>query len=214
MIGGVVVNRIAMVLDIIINLFCGAMNCMLVVMDGLDIVLVIVVVVKLVMSLMVDDVVIILMGRVVVNRLAMVLDIIINLFCGAMNCMLVVMDGLDIVLVIVVVVKLVMSLMVDDVVIILMGRVVVNRLVMVLDIIINLFCGAMYCMLVVMDGLDILLIIIVVVKLRMHVLSYFMLVSIVVLGKDMFDDFVLVRGLLRVVMRFSVAVSEIISATK
>ena len=41
-----------------------------------------------------------------------------------------------------------------------------------------------------------------------------MLVSIVVLGKDMFDDFVLVRGLLRVVMRFSVAVSEIISATK
>ena len=153
-------------------------------------------------------------GGVVVNRLAMVLDIIINLFCGAMNCMLVVMDGLDIVLVIVVVVKLVMSLMVDDVVIILMGRVVVNRLVMVLDIIINLFCGAMYCMLVVMDGLDILLIIIVVVKLRMHVLSYFMLVSIVVLGKDMFDDFVLVRGLLRVVMRFSVAVSEIISATK
>ena len=131
-----------------------------------------------------------------------------------MNCMLVVMDGLDIVLVIVVVVKLVMSLMVDDVVIILMGRVVVNRLVMVLDIIINLFCGAMNCMLVVMDGLDILLIIIVVVKLRMHVLSYFMLVSIVVLGKDMFDDFVLVRGLLRVVMRFSVAVSEIISATK
>ena len=153
-------------------------------------------------------------GGVVVNRIAMVLDIIINLFCGAMNCMLVVMDGLDIVLVIVVVVKLVMSLMVDDVVIILMGRVVVNRLVMVLDIIINLFCGAMYCMLVVMDGLDILLIIIVVVKLRMHVLSYFMLVSIVVLGKDMFDDFVLVRGFLRVVMRFSVAVSEIISATK
>ena len=128
--------------------------------------------------------------------------------------MLVVMDGLDIVLVIVVMVKLVMSLMVDDVVIILMGRVVVNRLAMVLDIIINLFCGAMNCMLVVMDGLDILLIIIVVVKLRMHVLSYFMLVSIVVLGKDMFDDFVLVRGLLRVVMRFSVAVSEIISATK
>ena len=90
----------------------------------------------------------------------------------------------------------------------------VNRIAMVLDIIINLFCGAMYCMLVVMDGLDILLIIIVVVKLRMHVLSYFMLVSIVVLGKDMFDDFVLVRGFLRVVMRFSVAVSEIISATK
>ena len=89
-----------------------------------------------------------------------------------------------------------------------------NRIAMVLDIIINLFCDAMYCMLVVMDGLDILLIIIVVVKLRMHVLSYFMLVSIVVLGKDMFDDFVLVRGLLRVVMRFSVAVSEIISATK
>ena len=131
-----------------------------------------------------------------------------------MHGVFVVMDGLDIVLVIVVMVKLVMSLMVDDVVIILMGRVVVNRLVMVLDIIINLFCGAMYCMLVVMDGLDILLIIIVVVKLRMHVLSYFMLVSIVVLGKDMFDDFVLVRGLLRVVMRFSVAVSEIISATK
>ena len=90
----------------------------------------------------------------------------------------------------------------------------VNRLAMVLDIIINLFCGAMNCMLVVMDGLDIVLVIVVVVKLRMHVLSYFMLVSIVVLGKDMFDDFVLVRGLLRVVMRFSVAVSEIISATK
>ena len=194
------------------------MHGVFVVMDGLDIMLVIVMVIKLVVELMVHRVVLSLMvlgsiDWVVENNFTTVRNIISVSKC-AMDGVLVIRSWFDVMLVIVVVVKLVVSLMVDDVVIILMGRVVVNRLVMVLDIIINLFCGAMYCMLVVMDGLDILLIIIVVVKLRMHVLSYFMLVSIVVLGKDMFDDFVLVRGLLRVVMRFSVAVSEIISATK
>jgi len=69
-------------------------------------------------------------------------------------------------------------------------------------------------MLVVMDWLDVALIIVVMVKLRMHVLSHLMLVWVVVLGKNMRNDFVLIGGFLRVVMRFLVSISEIISMAK
>ena len=116
------------------------MNCTLMEVDGLNIVLLIVVVIKLVMGIMVNDVVFSLMGvgRVVVNRLAMgaVLDLMF-LFAmldikieGRMNSVLVEVNGLDIVLIIVVVIKLVMGIMIDDVVLSLMGvgGVVVNRL--------------------------------------------------------------------------------------
>ena len=116
------------------------MNCTLMEVDGLNIVLLIVVVIKFVMGLMVDSMVFSFMGvrGVVVNRFAMgavvnrvrclrVLNIGME---SAMNGVLVVMDGLDIMLIIVVVIKLVMGIMIDDVVLSLMGvgGVVVNRL--------------------------------------------------------------------------------------
>ena len=178
------------------------MNCTLMEVDGLNIVLLIVVVIKLVMGIMVNDVVFSLMGvgRVVVNRLAMgaVLDLMF-LFAmldikieGRMNSVLVEVNGLDIVLIIVVVIKLVMGIMIDDVVLSFMGvrGVVVNRFAMgavvnrvrclrVLDIGME---SAMNGVLVVMDGLDIMLIIVVVIKLVMGIMIDDVVLSLMGVG--------------------------------
>ena len=178
------------------------MNCTLMEVDGLNIVLLIVVVIKLVMGIMVNDVVFSLMGvgRVVVNRLAMgaVLDLMF-LFAmldikieGRMNSVLVEVNGLDIVLIIVVVIKFVMGLMVDSMVFSFMGvrGVVVNRFAMgavvnrvrclrVLDIGME---SAMNGVLVVMDGLDIVLIIVVVIKLVMGIMIDDVVLSLMGVG--------------------------------
>ena len=178
------------------------MNCTLMEVDGLNIVLLIVVVIKLVMGIMVNDVVFSLMGvgRVVVNRLAMgaVLDLMF-LFAmldikieGRMNSVLVEVNGLDIVLIIVVVIKFVMGLMVDSMVFSFMGvrGVVVNRFAMgavvnrvrclrVLDIGME---SAMNGVLVVMDGLDIMLIIVVVIKLVMGIMIDDVVLSLMGVG--------------------------------
>jgi len=108
------------------------MHGVFVVMDGLDIMLVIVMVIKLVVELMVHRVVLSLMvlgsiDWVVENNFATVRNIISVSKC-AMDGVLVVRNWFDVMLVIVVVVKLVVSLMVDDVVLILMG---VGRVVMI-----------------------------------------------------------------------------------
>ena len=178
------------------------MNCTLMEVDGLNIVLLIVVVIKLVMGIMVNDVVFSLMGvgRVVVNRLAMgaVLDLMF-LFAmldikieGRMNSVLVEVNGLDIVLIIVVVIKFVMGLMVDSMVFSFMGvrGVVVNRFAM--DAVVNrVRClrvldigmeSAMNGVLVVMDGLDIMLIIVVVIKLVMGIMIDDVVLSLMGVG--------------------------------
>ena len=178
------------------------MNCTLMEVDGLNIVLLIVVVIKLVMGIMVNDVVFSLMGvgRVVVNRLAMgaVLDLMF-LFAmldikieGRMNSVLVEVNGLDIVLIIVVVIKFVMGLMVDSMVFSFMGvrGVVVNRFAM--DAVVNrVRClrvldigmeSAMNGVLVVMDGLDIVLIIVVVIKLVMGIMIDDVVLSLMGVG--------------------------------
>ena len=108
------------------------MHGVFVVMDGLDIMLVIVMVIKLVVELMVHRVVLSLMvlgsiDWVVENNFTTVRNIISVCKC-AMDGVLVIRSWFDVMLVIVVVVKLVVSLMVDDAVIILMG---VGRVVMI-----------------------------------------------------------------------------------
>ena len=108
------------------------MHGVVVVMDGLDIMLVIVMVIKLVVELMVHRVVLSFMvlgsiDWVVENNFTTVRNIISVSKC-AMDGVLVIRSWFDVMLVIVVVVKLVVSLMVDDAVIILMG---VGRVVMI-----------------------------------------------------------------------------------
>jgi len=127
----------------VLDIICmsgSTMDGMLVEVDGLDVVLVIEMVVKLMMSLVVDDVVVSLMlvSRVVVNRLAMDVVVDMALFLivlrisieSTMDGVFVEVDWLDVVLVIKMMVELVMSLVVDYVVVSLMlvGRVVVSRL--------------------------------------------------------------------------------------